>query len=125
MLGEESLALARDGVVGVLVDRAARNVKVGQLLVKKPHQGPHQAALCLPLFPHEEHVVPGQNRVDDLGDDAVLVAEDTREEVLPILKGGDQIRRKLGFDTAALPPAGTELGECIGVLVHTGIIRSA
>ena len=58
----------------------------------------HDARLSLALFAEEQHVVPGEDRVDDLGDDGVVVADDAGEEILPVGKRAREVGADLLLD---------------------------
>ena len=72
------------------MDGAFGKVEVRSPLIEEIDQTTHQATLGLPLLTEEEHVVTGEEAVDDFGDDGVLVAQDPGEEVVTPLDGGDE-----------------------------------
>ena len=111
---EESLARARDRVVRVLVHGRLGAREVRELGIQEAGEQAHESALGLALLAEEEHVVPGENRVDDLGDHRIVVADDAGEEIVAALQGRDQILTDLGFDGARTPSRGAELGDGCG-----------
>ena len=48
---------------------------------RKRTSEPHQPALGLPLLAQEQHVVPGDQRQVDLGNDRVFVADDAGKQL--------------------------------------------
>ena len=70
------------GSIGIVVQRRLGQVDVGNLVVEKPHQRAHQPALGLPLLAQKQHVVLGDQRQVDLGNDRVVVADDAGEQLL-------------------------------------------
>ena len=54
----------------------------GQRLVEEARERPEDAALGLASQAEKDEVVARQHRVDDLGDDGVVVADDARKECL-------------------------------------------
>ncbi|MFN8093447.1 MAG: hypothetical protein U0599_14735 [Vicinamibacteria bacterium] len=78
LLGDEIAAALAQGRLGVVVDLAPGHDR--DRLVEERREGPEDAALRLAAQAEEDHVVPRENRVRDLRDDGVLVAEDAGEE---------------------------------------------
>ena len=62
----------------------------GHPLIEQLRQQPQDARLRLPAQAEEEHVVLGQDAVDDLRDDAVAVADDAGEELFAGLELADR-----------------------------------
>jgi hypothetical protein len=101
--------VARDGVVGVVVDFGAGHD--GHPLVEQADQGPDDARLGLAAFAQEDEVVPGQDGVLQLGHDGLLEAEDAGHEGLAL---GDQLGRvpaHLLGHRHGLPPARPQVGQ--------------
>ena len=63
----------------VFMKGSARNIKVRNEWVQKPHQGPHQAAFRLPLLSQEKKIMPCQQCDADFRNDRVLIANDPGE----------------------------------------------
>ena len=74
---------------GVVVDFAPGNDRNG--LVQERRQGPENPRLRLTAQAEQDEIVPGQNRVDDLRDDGLFVANDPRKQWFPLTELGDQI----------------------------------
>ena len=53
------------------------------------------AALPLPALAEEDHVVPGEQRVLDLGDDGVVVADDARQQALTARQARERVATHL------------------------------
>ena len=79
--GHEPLAGRGDRRERILMNRHAGQVEVGNLLVEKTHQEPHEPALGLPFLAQEQHVVPGDQGDIDLRNHRVFVADDARDTV--------------------------------------------
>src|SRR5436309_2097067 len=102
-------ALAADGRDRVVVDRAAgdhRNERI-----EERGQAPDDAALRLPALAQEDHVVPGEDRVLDLGDDGVIVADDAREDALAPAEAGEEVLPHLLADREHPVPRSPELPQ--------------
>ena len=54
--------------------------------VEETHERPHEAALGLPLFAEEQHVVGGEYRDADFGNHRVVVPDDTGEQRVTALE---------------------------------------
>ena len=101
---EQSRACVRDRRVRVVVDLAAGDDR--HPLVEQVGERADHAGLGLTALAEEDHVVTGEERVLELGQDGVLVPEDTVDERLA---GGDPLDRALGAELVlhrAGPPAG-------------------
>ena len=61
------------------MNRAARQIKIRDRVIKKTRQGTHHAAFALTLFAKKQNVVSRQQRKADFGDDCVFVAQNSRE----------------------------------------------
>ncbi len=98
-LGDQVAAELGDRAEGVVVDLAAgddRNDWVEEL-----DEGPQEPGLGLSAKAEQDEIVPGQDGVDDLGEDGVLVADDAREEGRACLEGLDEVGPKLLPDGAS------------------------
>ena len=94
MFASSSFAGPRDRLERVFVDRATGDVEVRDVLVEEPDQRPHEPALRLALLAEEQHVVPGEHRDADLGDDGVVVADDAGEQrSSPLLRAARKLSR--------------------------------
>ena len=82
--GHQFLADPRDRVVRIVVQRGLGHVDVGNLVVEKPHQRPHQPALGLPLFAQEQHVVLGDQGQVDFRNHGVFVADDAGKQLVAL-----------------------------------------
>ena len=112
LLGHPDPGEARRGVVGVVVDLGAGDD--GQPLVEQLDQGADEPGLGLAPLPEQDHVVPGQEGVLQLGDHRVLEAQHARDEGLA---GGDAGRRRCGASPGPpgwTPTRGAELAERAG-----------
>src|SRR5208283_675116 len=74
LFGNQFLAAAADGRVGVVVDLAAGDVR--QFGIEQRGQGAQDAALRLPAQAEQDEVVAREDGVDDLRDDRVVVTDD-------------------------------------------------
>ena len=88
--------------------------RYGNLLVEEADERPHQPALGLPLLAEEEHVVPGEQREVDLGDDGVVVADDAGKQLLAAGQGGEEVVVDFVLDGFRLPAALAKLAEVRG-----------
>ncbi len=104
-LRHQPLARLRDRVIGVFVHRAAGNVQIGNLLIEKPGQQPHQPALALTLGAEKEQVVAGDQAQVDLRDDRLVVADDAGEEFLAGGEHAHEVVVDLPLDRLGLPAA--------------------
>jgi hypothetical protein len=93
LLGHLHPGEARDRHVGVVVDLRAGHH--GQPLVEQAHEGPDDPGLGLAAFAEEDHVVPGQEGVLELGDDGLLEAEDPLDKGLAGADAGGGVAAEL------------------------------
>src|SRR5580698_4177480 len=70
------------------------------MLIEQRGERAQDAALGLPAKSEQDEVLPGENCVDDLRDDGVLVADDAGEDGLARLEPLDQIFAELVLDGA-------------------------
>ena len=93
-LGRDPLAAGpADRGVGVVVDLAPLHHR--DLLVQQSHQAPQDPAFRLPAQPQQDQMVPPEEGVDQLGDHAVVVADDAGEERLTRLQAGQEVLAQL------------------------------
>ena len=102
-LGDEHARVVRDRVVRVVVDLAARDDR--HPLVEQRGERPDHAGLRLAALAEEDHVVAGEQRVLELRDDGVLVADDAVDERLALRRSRDRVRPHLFLDRARHPAA--------------------
>jgi hypothetical protein len=74
------------------------DIEVGRVLIKEIDELAHEPALSLALFAEEEEIVAREDRVDELGDDGVVVAEDAGEEFAAFLQGVREVVTELCLD---------------------------
>jgi len=103
-LVHEVAGVRRDRVVGVVVDLAAHDD--GHPLVEQAHEGAHHAGLGLAPFAQEHDVVTGEQGVGELGNDGVLVSDDTLDEQVAVGERGDRVGPELLLDRSRDPTAG-------------------
>src|SRR5207248_5520122 len=94
---------------GRVVDLAAR--EGGHLVVEQADEQTRHARLRLPALAEEHDVLAGEDRVLDLREDALLVADDPREDRLAALEPADQVVAQLLLDRRRLVPAVPELSD--------------
>ena len=109
MLLYELPALGADGVVGVVVDLAA--LDNGHLLIEEVYEGAGHAGLGLAPLAQEDDVLAGEDGVLDLGDDGIVIADDTREYGLVVAQFLDKVLAHLFFDREHLVLALLKLAE--------------
>ncbi len=104
------------GVERVVVDLAARDD--WRLLVEQIHQTARDARLRLAALAQQHDVLPGENRVLDLRNDTILVADDAGEQLLIRANLADQVLAHLLLDGLDAIAALTKLAyRCRLVLV--------
>jgi hypothetical protein len=106
---EKFLASPCDGPVGIFVDGASGDVEIWDELIQESDEGSHQPTLGLPLLPQKEHVVPRENRDNDLRDNGVLVTDDSGEKLVAPLQSSEEILPEFVLDGLRLPAALAEL----------------
>ncbi len=106
----EVAAAAAQGPQRVVVDLAAGDD--GQGRIEQVGEAAQEPALGLAAQAEQDHVVPRQDRVRDLGDDRFVVAEDAREEGLARFELADQVPAHLLFHVDRLRARLLELSEC-------------
>ena len=104
------VAFARDPGAARAADRSERivvNFAAGddrQMLVEQIDEAAQDAALRLTAQAEQDEVVPRQDRVDELRDDGVLVADDAGEERVAGLQLVNEVVANLLLDRSALRP---------------------
>ena len=79
VVGQKPLGRGGDGTI-VFVNRDTWYVQIGQPIVQEAPPVTASIDFGLPLFAKEQHVMTGQQGDGDLGDDGVIVADDTRKQ---------------------------------------------
>ncbi len=115
---DQVAAAAADGGERVVVDLAAGDDRY--LLVEQVHERADQPGLGLPALAQEDDVLTGQDRVLQVREDRVLVADDAREVLLALLDARDQVLAHLLLH-AQHPVAGcAQFTDRPGLLVGHG-----
>ena len=96
VFGNEVPGAPADRRVGRTVDLAARDR--GQVLVEQRDQGSQDTGLRLSPQSEENEVVPGQDRVDQFGDDGLLVTDDAGKDLFAAGKLDHQVVPHLVLD---------------------------
>ena len=96
LLGDEVAAAAADGDVRVVVDFASGDVR--HLRIEQRGQGAQDAAFCLSAEPEQDEVVAGEDGVDDLRDDGVVVADDAGKDWAAFAEPRHEVLAQLVFD---------------------------
>ena len=79
-VGKPRLCQLRDRPQRIFMYGASGNIKIGNCLVEKTDEHPHDAAFRLSFLAEKEHVVSGENRQYDFWGDRILIANDSRKE---------------------------------------------
>ena len=108
MLGEKVAAPLAERLIGVVANFATGDV--GKVLIEERSEGAEDAALGLTAETEQDEVLFRQDRIDDLGNDGVVVAYDSGEERLFGLQPADEVGAHLVFDGACGEPDRGELG---------------
>ena len=109
VLRDEVDAAPADGSVRVVVDLAARDDR--HALVEQRDQRAHHPALRLPALAEHDHVVPRDDRVGELRQHRLLVADDARQERLAGAQPRQEVAAHLVLHRLALMSGGAELGD--------------
>ena len=96
LCGDPRAARAADRRERIVVDLAAGDDR--DLLVEQIDEAAQDAALRLAAQPEQDEVVARQDRVDELRDDRLVVADDARKERLARLQLADQVVADLLLD---------------------------
>ena len=100
----------------MVVDLRAGDDRHG--VVEQVDQLAEHPRLGLAAQAEEEHVVLGEDRVPDLGDDRLFVAEDVGEERLARLELGDQVAPHLILDRLDPVTARPQLAQGPGPILR-------
>ena len=95
----------------VVVDLAAGERR--QLLVEQLDQQPRDPRLGLAALAEEDDVLAGEDRVLDLRDDRLVVADDAGQERLAAREARDEVVAHLLLDRFALPATVAEVADCL------------
>ena len=87
----------------ILVEGRAGDLQEGNFVVQKFSQETHQATLALPFLAQEQHIVPGQQRETQFGNNRVVVADDARKKLLAIRQLANEVVVNLLLDGLRLP----------------------
>src|SRR5205807_3408640 len=104
-LGDQVETPAADRFVRVVVDLASCDHR--HLLVEQADQGSHDPALRLAALPQHDHVVARDDRVGQLRQYGLVVADDPGEQWFAGAQAGQQVAAHLLLDRLPLVPAGT------------------
>ena len=87
--GDLLLGLLGEGGERIIANFGASDV--GHLLVEKRREHPDQLCFGLSAGAEQDEVMLGQDGVDDLGDDGILVADDAGKEAFAGANFGDEV----------------------------------
>src|SRR5207253_3062149 len=90
LLLDQIAAPPADRVEGIVIDLAPRNN--GNLLVEEIGQPPQNPAFCLAAKAEENHVVPREDRIEDLRNDRLLISDNPGKNRIFLLQLADKIR---------------------------------
>src|SRR5690606_15977002 len=83
-------------------------------------------ALCLPAKTEQNEIVACQDRVDQLRDDGVVIADDAGKQGVAGLQLADQVVADFLFDRRDRRSPGlaltSKLAECLGAVSHAPIL---
>ena len=108
-LGDEHAGVVRDGRVRVVVDLAARDDR--HPLVEQVDDRTDHAGLRLAALAEEDDVVRGEQRVLELRQHGVLVADDAVDDGFACRDAGDRVLPHLLLDRPRDPTTGAQLTE--------------
>ena len=100
---------AGDGPVGIVVDLRTGHDR--QPFVQKAHERADHAALCLPPFAEEDHVMTCDESMLEGRQDAVAVTEHVGNHGLSLRDPDEDVAADLLFDRYRVPPRGAQLAE--------------
>ena len=120
--GDQVAGVFRDRLEGIVVDFRAGDDRDG--VVEQVDQLAEHPGLGLAAQAQEQHVVLGEDRVLDLGDDRLFVAQDIGKQRLARLELGDQVAPHLILDrlasdirsTSARPGSGADPSSSLACL---------
>ncbi len=121
-LGHQPLPPGRDRIERIVIQLAAG--QAGDLVVQELDQRAQDAGLGLAAQAEQDEVVPGQQRVDDAGDDGALVAQDLRKELLSGRQPAAQVGAHLLFYRARTVAGGLQRSEGLGASAHQSCASS-
>ncbi len=130
-LGDQVAAALADGVVGIVANLAPGDV--GQALVEQGGESAQDAAFCLSAQAKQDEVLPREDRIHNLRNDGVFIADDSRKDGFAGLQARDQVAPHLVLDGAGAEQrfredgAGTQFPESKGKRVscgHCGLLRA-
>src|SRR5438552_16181347 len=107
MLLDEIAAAPADRRKRAIVDLTARDH--WNPLIQKIHKIPENPAFGLAAQSKQDHVVPGQDRIDDLRNNRFLVPHNSRKEGLHCLKFADEVGTHLILDRSCAISIGAEI----------------
>ena len=90
----------------VIVDLASRHR--GRPLVEQPGEGANQPGLPLSALAEQDHVVPGDDRALQVGQDRLTESDDPGERILARAHPGQQVAPDFLLDRARLVITGAE-----------------
>ena len=108
-LGHARAARSADRDEGIVVDLAAGEHR--HHLVEQPNEQPGDPRLGLPALAQQHDVLAAQHRVLDLGDDGLVVTDDTRQERLATPQAGDEVVAHLLLDRFRRVAGAAELAD--------------
>src|SRR5262249_57489891 len=97
------------GRQGVVVDVAPG--ERGHLVVEQADEQPRDARLGLAPLAEEDHVLAAEDRVLDLRDDGVVVADDAGQEPFVLAQSRNQVVAQLLLDRLSRPAALPKLSD--------------
>ncbi len=103
------LADGADRVEGIVVDLAA--LDNGHVLVEQVDQRPGDACLGLAPLAQEDDVLPGEDRVLNLGNDGILIANDAGKQLLTAADHANEVPAHLLIDGLDGVTGGSELTD--------------
>ena len=110
VLGDRGARACDDtGIERIVVDLAARDDR--HPLVEQADERAHDARLRLAALAEEHDVVAGEQRVGELRDDGVVVADHAVDERLALGEGARRVGADLVLDRSRHPTAGAQLSE--------------
>ena len=116
LLGDQVAGKFRHRLEGIVVDFRAGDDRYG--IVEQVNQLAEHARLGLAPQAQEEHVVLGEDRVTDLGDDGLFIAQDIGKQRLARLELGDQVSPHFVFDRLDSIAAFFELAQGPGPILR-------
>ena len=98
LLGDQGTRERRDGGERIVAQLGARHGR--DPLVEQGGQRPRDAALGLSALPEQDDVLAGQDRVLELRQDGLVVAQDAGQQRLAARQALDEIGAQLGAHAA-------------------------